>query len=106
MVRQKNVDYLADQVIAENAVELIFAELPSVKSAVVDGSDDCADVAAAELPRYRAVVVEQLAHGQASLVRVGVGVRDGHCLQEPAEVMQHQLVEAVPLECHHSCIRS
>ena len=91
---------LADKIVAEHAVEVVAAEAPVVPFVVVRSRDDGADVAAAYFADHAAVVVEDLAHRLASLMPVGVGVCDGHSVQEPLEEVGLQLVVAVPLRLH------
>ena len=91
---------LLHQVVAEHALELVAAEAPVVRLAVVRRCDDGADVAVADLTDHAAVVVEDPAHRLASLVSVGVGVRNGHSGQQPLEEVVLQLVVAVPLRLH------
>ena len=91
--------HLADKVIAEVALVLVLAELPSVRSRIVSRCDNPANVTRAVFTGHGAMFVEKIAHGIPCLVGVGEGVkRNPH--QEILEVVKHDVVEAVPLEHH------
>ena len=103
--RHQDVQSLADQVETDHALELIAAESPVVRSAVVRIREDRADVAIAEFTGHAAVVVEKMAHRLASIPTVGVGVRDWPRHQEPFEEVGLPPLVELPLSLHDNGLK-